>query len=275
MRKISGLGRTVAAALFVTVPLSALALHGDFLTLEFAQSGWDYESESFLAFAARLADLSNYTRFIRLLLNCTVLITAVFFLTWCHRATKNLFLARIPRLAFKPAAAVYWWFVPLANLVMPALVMNQLSKATRHHARGDGDGHWRSEPVSLLALGWWLAFVAKTTLIQSVAKFMAREGSGFEQDTVAWVMIFGDSCSIVAAILGAILVLRISMQQDAARDREVAFRLQHAGSIPVVGPAGGPSVAAPQVRLPQQRRRSGPIPPGHSPTQPPEPPTAH
>src|SRR5262249_476382 len=59
--------------------------------------------------------------------------TAVFFLIWLHRTYSNLAALGAEHLRMSPGFAVGFWFIPLANYVMPALAVQD---AWRH---GDPD----------------------------------------------------------------------------------------------------------------------------------------
>jgi hypothetical protein len=83
---------------------------------------------------------------------------AVVFIIWFWRAAKNnQALDRHPRLG--PGWAIGGWFIPLANLVIPVLIAQDLWKGSES-ARPRGDRAWRGEPASPLVWSWWGLWIA-------------------------------------------------------------------------------------------------------------------
>jgi hypothetical protein len=77
-------------------------------------------------------------------------VAAIVFLFWIHDASKS---ARSLEngLKYTPRAAVIWWFIPLASLIVPYRVMAELWKVS--HAR-PGE-RWRTTDTSILMPIWW------------------------------------------------------------------------------------------------------------------------
>lgn len=71
-----------------------------------------------------------------------LLVIAIVWLIWQHRAQKNLEGLGATWLRFTPGWAVGWWFVPFANLVKPFQTMRELWKAS-----GDPYG-WQTLPTT-------------------------------------------------------------------------------------------------------------------------------
>jgi hypothetical protein len=80
------------------------------------------------------------------------------FVTWLYRARRNLEAAPGPRLAWGPGWALLGWLIPVANLVIPPLVV---AEVTRHSLARAG----RPGVVGVaLALGWWVSLVGLVAL---------------------------------------------------------------------------------------------------------------
>lgn len=77
---------------------------------------------------------------------------------WVYRAFHNV-NARGARGVGKPGWAVGWLFVPLANLVVPALYMSRLWRASI-------DVHdWAQRSLPVLLWAWWLAWVTRLVIV--------------------------------------------------------------------------------------------------------------
>lgn len=84
----------------------------------------------------------------------------VAFAMWLHRAAMNLPALGAGQLRFGPGSAVGWWFVPLANLVVPLLVMVEVWRASDPRA-GATDRAARSKlPVGVAIPFWWASWLA-------------------------------------------------------------------------------------------------------------------
>jgi Domain of unknown function (DUF4328) len=84
---------------------------------------------------------------------------AVVFIIWFWRAAKNNHALDRQNPRFRPGWAVGSWFIPVANLVIPVLITQDLWKGAEA-ARPRGDRTWREEPASPLVWSWWGLYVA-------------------------------------------------------------------------------------------------------------------
>jgi Domain of unknown function (DUF4328)/Protein of unknown function (DUF2510) len=103
-----------------------------------------------------------------------VVATGIIFIIWLWRAAKNAqFLGRTSA-RFGPGWSIGGWFIPLANLVIPVLIVQDLWRAT---TPGTPPGSsWRGERGSAL-VGWWWAL-----LILGGALSRATSASGTSLD---------------------------------------------------------------------------------------------
>jgi hypothetical protein len=91
------------------------------------------------------------------------LATIVLWLIWQHRVTTNVWAQGIP-IATSPGWAIGWWFIPFVNLVMPAVAVQRVYRASapeKHSA-------W-------LVAGWWLAWLGPAIVVIPVviSKFLS------------------------------------------------------------------------------------------------------
>ena len=72
------------------------------------------------------------------------------FCMWVYRVCWNTHVLGGVNLPYTPGWAVGWFFIPLANIVMPCLVMQSIYKASKHPVQ------WRKVGASKLILAWWV-----------------------------------------------------------------------------------------------------------------------
>ena len=86
------------------------------------------------------------------------LATELTWLFWQHRVTRNVW-ARGRPIKTSPGWAVGWWFIPVANLWMPAVAVYRVLRASvGRRYRG---GAW-------LISAWWSAYILFTLLLPGV-----------------------------------------------------------------------------------------------------------
>ena len=193
--------------------------------------------------------------------------TAVVFIVWMWRAHKNLyaFPGVTPRMG--AGWSIGGWFIPLANLVIPAIAMNEIAR---------GSLPWKDrDPMRIgtypLVVFWWVAMVISscaTSVATGLDNMQAEklptvlEGPG---DFQRYVDYFGSSVGreligivafAVAAVLVIILVRRISRAQTARIARAYQLgRVTYAPGMPVPGPVTPP--AAPDAPAPSPETPAG------------------
>jgi hypothetical protein len=98
-----------------------------------------------------------------------VLFVAVpLFAIWIHRIQTNTFALGILDLQYTPAWAVGWFFVPIANLLMPYWVMREMWCANRNPSG------WQNDTNRWLIL-WWLLFLASTVYVRYSISYTPRD----------------------------------------------------------------------------------------------------
>jgi hypothetical protein len=137
-----------------------------------------------------------------------VVFTVVAFIVWLYRARKNLVTWGIQGLRYGPGWAIGGWFIPIANLVIPKLVVDTVWSGSKlppaeRAARRSSNG---------LIWSWWLCLLVGN-LMTNVA---ARERFT-RDDTVAEIVGFNTPSTalmVVAAFLAIVLVRRITRMQE-------------------------------------------------------------
>lgn len=109
--------------------------------------------------------------------------TAICWLIWQHRAQANVWAIPSPvKPDTTPGWAVGWWFVPVANLVMPFLAVRELSRRS-----ADAAGSRRS---ALILWAWWLCWVGAMVIaaigsVSTVVAFFSRFTDAIDASTGA------------------------------------------------------------------------------------------
>jgi hypothetical protein len=157
-------------------------------------------------------DLVSAAVTITVLLALAILVLIVI---WTYRAAKNNdALGRIyPR--FKPAWAIAGWLVPLVNLVIPVLILQDLWRGSDTASPREDPG-WRANKGSSL-IGWYWAVFLVSSLRYGVGTSEAHLLDTNElrdlrnHDRVALV---GMVASIGAAVLAVQVIRRITTRQE-------------------------------------------------------------
>jgi len=144
---------------------------------------------------------------VALLAFIVLIVAAVFFIRWFHRAYRNLRPLEGSEPRFKTWWAIGGWFIPIWNLFRPKQIANDLWRSSR--APG--------EPANYVPalFQWWWAFFIISTLIEN-ASFRA-DVSASDVDTystLAVVDMFTDSLNVVAGILAILVVRRTTARMD-------------------------------------------------------------
>jgi len=109
--------------------------------------------------------------------------TVICWLIWQHRAQANVWAIPSPvKPDITPGWAVGWWFVPVANLVMPFLAVRELSRRS-----ADATGSQRS---ALILWTWWLCWVGALVIaaigsVSTLGAFFSRFADAIDASTGA------------------------------------------------------------------------------------------
>ena len=80
-----------------------------------------------------------------------MLLAVLLFLTWVYRANRNVRALGAVGLRYTPAWSVGFFFIPIAHLFVPYLVLKELWQASS----AQSGTTWRSTPVSPVLGAWW------------------------------------------------------------------------------------------------------------------------
>jgi hypothetical protein len=210
-----------ATLLFVTLTvieaLVILSLAGQIQLLEVARSGASIPPAQAEAQDGRLRLLG--------VIEITLgLAAGIALLAWVYRASRNAHALGAEGMAYSPGWSLGWFFVPLANLVMPYRVLRELWKAS---TPGAGT-HWRQAPVSSILGAWWAACLARAIIqyspwpvvtghwrladIASLGQFWL---DGLWQ--FSWGLLIAEVVGVAADVLTIVVIVRISDLQERRR----------------------------------------------------------
>jgi hypothetical protein len=134
-------------------------------------------------------------------------VTAIFFLIWVHRTSRNLRALGATHTRFSPGWAVGYWFIPIISLWRPYQVMQEIrSYSTPLYEPDKGS--------SLIGVWWGLWIISG--LAGRAAKALYDIGAGDIEKMIAgsWGTIITYSLSAATGIFAAVMVYRINRGQS-------------------------------------------------------------
>jgi len=141
------------------------------------------------------------------------------FIQWFRRAYGNLHRLGIGPLSYSESMPLWSWFIPLANVFVPALIMNEIWIRTREGIK-DLIGTY-VEPSGKYLLGlWWFLYVMSALFNYHFLKNVADETTeelmrGFE------LYFISDLEQVIEAIL-VIMIVRPVSKMESRLAQEIA-----------------------------------------------------
>jgi hypothetical protein len=143
---------------------------------------------------------------------------AVSFIVWCWRAAKNQqALGRVPE-KLGSGWAIGGWFIPLANFVIPVLVVQDLWRGSDARI-ARGDPRWRIADRSWLVGWWWGLFVVALVLGTGRPADQRPLDVGPARDTNLLALL-GMLAAAAAALLAILVVRSLDARQEECRDAQ-------------------------------------------------------
>ncbi|GAA0715909.1 DUF4328 domain-containing protein [Dactylosporangium roseum] len=136
------------------------------------------------------------------ILNTARLLVLVVFITWLYLARDNFDRRADDNVNWRKGWTIGGWFIPLANLVIPNLVVGEI------YARSSPDRTWTSPR---LVNAWWIALLVS---LFTYTETTTRAGGATEVHTPVFVAAVSGGAGVLAAVLAAVLVRRVSTWQD-------------------------------------------------------------
>ena len=178
-----------------------------FMTAEVLDLRQRYEAGALLLFSQlaeaeeNLVDMQNFYGLV-------FVATAISFLLWIHRASRNLHSLGAPWQRFSPGWAVGWWFVPIMFFFRPYQVMVEIWKGSTPRASREATFDWKTESVSALLPWWWALWIAQW-FVGIVSGFAEASGG-----SIGEIALLGDATTIGSAVLAIAVVWQTTKRQD-------------------------------------------------------------
>lgn len=130
-------------------------------------------------------------------------------LVWIHRANEKAHALGAQDMMVRPGWAVAWFFVPLANLVMPFITMRELWQASANPK------DWQLERTPLALPLWWACWLG-SGVAGAIAFRLTLEGEPAAASGTQLLYLVSDALAVPAALLLAWLIGGIDALQRRA-----------------------------------------------------------
>lgn len=139
-----------------------------------------------------------------------MLVTAVVFIVWFHRAYTNL-RAWNHEPAHGPGWAIGGWFVPILSLFRPYQIAREIWSASGPASPDDEPALQAGSPI---LVAWWTAWIADNILGQITFRVSMNVETPSGLSTATQLQIVNDALMCVAAILALLVVRAITRRQE-------------------------------------------------------------
>ncbi|WP_026248254.1 DUF4328 domain-containing protein [Streptomyces sp. LaPpAH-108] len=189
LRSPVGLGRATVTLLALVAVADLFAIWADALQLDSAGQG-------------RTSDLADLATGLTAGAQVLTLIAAmVVYLCWLYRVRVNAEVFDQSGHSLKRGWAIGAWFCPIVNLWFPRRIVLDIWNTSAPQGRPAGH--------RLIDL-WWALWLVSLFADQATTRFDGGTDAVWE----ARVMLFADLTDLVAAVLAALVVLRLTRMQD-------------------------------------------------------------
>jgi Domain of unknown function (DUF4328) len=160
-------------------------------------------------------DMVNAATTIMALLTVAIFVLIII---WMFRAMKNNEALGRSDARLSPGWGIGGWFIPVANLVIPVLILQDLWRGSDPSSPRN-DPAWRNNRGSALVAWYWVAHVI------SCARFLSEGSDKKLRDlselkdfrTHDSIAVVGVAATIASAVLGIQVIRRITNRQEECR----------------------------------------------------------
>jgi hypothetical protein len=207
-------GRAALVPILLFVPVMVFTwenLAADLYTLEFVGESLPVSDTEVVLNHARLTNMARAA----IVLGVAA---AALWLLWQYRAHANLAVTSVRKPRFRPVPGVASWFVPLGNLILVPLAMDDLWHSSDPHAGAAGSWRDRFNPLVWL---WWASFL--TALVLAARASVIALGADTAEQLMARdhafriVAIAGLPAAMAAAAMIGMLNSRLALAEGAWR----------------------------------------------------------
>lgn len=138
--------------------------------------------------------------------------TFVMLIVWWNQAYKatRRFFAESQR--WSPGWAVGGWFIPLANLVIPRLVLNEIERTSSPPGPNERPADplaWRTRPLASIGMVFWVSIVAAIVLNRLAAAFDSLAFNNGELRTPYLLLILSTAAFATGSVTGALFLRQL------------------------------------------------------------------
>lgn len=148
-----GLLGTLRGFLYAT---AATALGGAIATAGLVSAYDEFRTGSASA-VARLADAEEVSDSLLSLFAVAAFVALVLAIIWWYQAMQAIGRVAVAGRSWTPGWAIGGWFIPIANLIIPKLVLDEIDRVSA--AAEEGSTEWKQRRTLPLAHIWWVVFV--------------------------------------------------------------------------------------------------------------------
>lgn len=141
--------------------------------------------------------------------------TVVLFCMWIVRASKNARALGAQGMQITPGWAAGWFFIPLANLVMPFKAVSEIWKASEPEAATDPVA-WKGAAATPVVV-WW-SFWILSGVIGGLNFQLGSPESISSLKSAAYISLFGSVLSMFCAFAAVAVVRGIHFRQEAKHE---------------------------------------------------------
>jgi hypothetical protein len=143
------------------------------------------------------------------------LVLVILVIIWTFRAMKNNEALGRAGARFSPGWGIAGWLIPLANLVIPVLILQDLWRGS-DASTARGSQYWRSNKGSALVGWYWAALILAGARFDSAGTSNEDYTRHYLEDLkqVDSIRLFGSVMAIAAAILGILMFRKIAERQE-------------------------------------------------------------
>lgn len=105
--------------------------------------------------------------------------TAIAYIVWFHKAHGTVLELGVQGLTPSSKWTIFGWFIPLVNVVLPALIMSRIWRASDPNAGLEHES-WKRSPFPFFMLVWWILFLTSNLISWGAARSMASAGIAIE-----------------------------------------------------------------------------------------------
>ncbi|MFJ6391663.1 DUF4328 domain-containing protein [Streptomyces sp. NPDC091972] len=203
LRSPVGLGRATAVLLAVTAAVDAFAVGADFLTYDVTGDVLGGASGDSVPDRADLAD--TLTAVAASAQAAVLLACSVVFVIWLWRVRVNAEVFAPEGHSKARGWVIAGWVVPIAGFWYPRRVVLDVWDASSPEGRREGHA---------LVNVWWTLWLLTSVVGRLLASTAEEADTGQEIHDTAVQMLFADGVDLVAALVAAVLVLRLTRMQD-------------------------------------------------------------